>query len=158
MLFGRDCLGLSLPLIDQALAGEQLSSAAFALKIVFTAVPLGCAFPGGEVTPLFVIGATLGSALAALLHLPVALLAAIGFVAVFAGAANTPLACTIRGAELFGAGAVVPIAIGCVISYVFSSHHGIYPTQPIHAAKGPTRIPGRPTLNAWGNRETPPAD
>lgn len=157
-LFGRDYLGLSLPLIDGALAGEQLTFAVFALKIVFTAVTLACAFPGGEVTPLLVIGATLGSALAAPLHLPVALLAAIGFVAVFAGASNTPLACTIMGAELFGSGALIPIAVGCVISYVFSSHRGIYPTQRIHAAKGPTHIPDRPTLHAWGNRHTPPED
>lgn len=151
-LFGQDYLGLSLPLIDRSLAGDQLSFAVFALKIVFTAVTLGCAFPGGEVTPLFVIGATLGAALATPLHLPVALLASIGFVAVFAGAANVPLACTIMGVELFGAGAMMPIAIACVVSYVFSSHRGIYPTQRIHAAKGPTRIHGRPTLHAWGNR------
>ena len=151
-LFGQDYLGLSLPLIDRALAGDRLSFAVFALKIVFTAVTLGCAFPGGEVTPLFVIGATLGSALATPLHLPVGLLAAVGFVAVFAGAANVPLACTIMGVELFGAGAMMPIAVGCVISYVFSSHRGIYPTQRIHAAKGPTAIRGRPTLHAWGNR------
>jgi len=151
-LFGHDYLGLSLPLIDRALAGEQLSFAVFALKIVFTAVTLGCAFPGGEVTPLFVIGATLGAALATPLQLPVGLLAAVGFVAVFAGAANVPLACTIMGVELFGAGAMMPIAVGCVVSYVFSNHRGIYPTQRIHTAKGPTRIHGRPTLHAWANR------
>lgn len=151
-VFGRDYLGLSLPLIDRALAGDRLSFAVFALKIVFTAVTLGCAFPGGEVTPLFVIGATLGAALATPLHLPVALLAAVGFVAVFAGAANTPLACTIMGVELFGAGATMPLAIGCVIAYVFSSHRGIYPTQRIRAAKGATRIDGHPSLHAWGER------
>jgi H+/Cl- antiporter ClcA len=152
VLFGHQYLGLSLPLIDRALAGEHLGFAVFALKIVFTAVTLGCAFPGGEVTPLFVIGATLGAALAAPLHLPVVLLAAVGFVAVFAGAANTPLACTIMGVELFGAGAVVPMAIGCVVSYVFSSHRGIYPTQRIHVAKGPDLIGGRPTLQSWRGR------
>ena len=86
VLFGRDYLGLSLPLIDRALAGDRLSFAVFALKIVFTAVTLGCAFPGGEVTPLFVVGATLGAALATPLGLPVAALASVGFVAVFAGA------------------------------------------------------------------------
>jgi H+/Cl- antiporter ClcA len=157
-LFGQDYLGLSLPLIDRALAGDQLSFAVFALKIVFTAVTLGCAFPGGEVTPLFVIGSTLGAALATPLHLPVAMLAAVGFVAVFAGAANVPLACTIMGVELFGAGVMMPIAVGCVISYVFSSHRGIYPTQRIHAAKGPARIDGRPTLHAWGDRHRRTAD
>lgn len=151
-LFGHDYLGLSLPLIDRSLSGDHLSFAVFALKILFTALTLGCGFPGGEVTPLFVIGATLGSALAAPLHLDVTLLAAVGFVAVFAGAANTPLACTIMGVELFGAGAVLPLAVGCVIAYVFSSHRGIYATQRIHAAKGPDRITGRPTLRAWGTR------
>lgn len=157
-LFGQDYLGLSLPLIDRALAGDQLGFAVFALKIVVTAVTLGCAFPGGEVTPLFVIGATLGAALAAPLHLPVALLAAVGFVAVFAGAANVPLACTIMGVELFGAGAMMPIAVACVISYVFSSHRGIYPTQRIHSSKGPTTIDGRPTLHAWRNGRRPPIE
>lgn len=152
-LAGRQYLGLSLPLIDRALAGDRLGFAVFALKLVFTAVTLGCTFPGGEVTPLFVIGATLGAALATPLHLPVVLLAAVGFVAVFAGAANTPLACTIMGAELFGAGAVVPLAVGCVVSYVFSSHRGIYPTQRIHAAKGPIVITGRPSLRDWSTRD-----
>ena len=55
---------------------------------------LGSGFKGGEVTPLFYIGATLGNALAPLLQVPFALLAAVGFVAVFAGAGNTPLAST----------------------------------------------------------------
>lgn len=151
-LFGHDYLGLSLPLIDRALAGDQLSFAVFALKIVFTAVTLGCAFPGGEVTPLFVIGATLGAALATPLGLPVGALASIGFVAVFAGAANTPLACTIMGVELFGSTATVPLAVGCVVAYIFSSHRGIYPTQRIHTPKGPHRIDGRPTLHSWSNR------
>lgn len=151
-LFGDDYLGLSLPLIDRALSGEPLGFAVFALKLVFTAVTLGCAFPGGEVTPLFVIGATLGAALAGPLGLPVPVLAAIGFVAVFAGAANTPLACTIMGVELFGGGAVVPLAIGCVVAYVFSSHRGIYPTQRIDTAKGPVAITGHPTLRTWSTR------
>lgn len=158
VLFGRDYLGLSLPLIERALAGEQLSFAVFALKILFTAVTLGCAFPGGEVTPLFVIGASLGAALAAPLGLPVAALAAVGFVAVFAGAANTPLACTIMGVELFGSAATVPMAVGCVVAYVFSNHRGIYSTQRIHTAKGPGVIDGGPTLGSWSSRrpDAPP--
>ena len=146
VLFGNDWLGLSLPLISRALAGEHLTLAVFALKILFTAVTLGSGFPGGEVTPLFVVGATLGAALASPLHVDVTLLAAVGFVAVFASASNTPLACTIMGVELFGRSAVVPFAVGCVIAYVFSSHRGIYVTQRIDAAKGPRRIDGRPTL------------
>jgi H+/Cl- antiporter ClcA len=152
VLFGRDYLGLSLPLVDRGLAGQHLAFTVFALKLVFTAVTLGAGFPGGEVTPLFVIGTTLGAALASPLHLPVVLVAAVGFVAVFAGAANTPLACTIMGAEIFGAAVIAPMAVGCVVAYVFSSHRGIYPTQRIGGAKGPHPIDGRPTLHTWGQR------
>jgi H+/Cl- antiporter ClcA len=148
-LVGRDYLGLSLPLVDQTLAGQDPETMAFALKLLFTAVALGCGFPGGEVTPLFVIGATLGGALAGPLHVDIALLGAVGFVAVFAGAANTPLACTVMGVELFGSGTVVAMAIGCVLAYVFSSHRGIYATQRIDTAKTGARIDGFPTVSEW---------
>lgn len=154
LLVGRDYLGLSTPLIDRALAGEHLGLQVFALKIVFTAITLGSGFPGGEVTPLFVTGATLGTALAGPLGLEHSLLAAVGFVAVFAAAANTPLALTIMGVELFGSGAMVPIAVGCVLAYVFSSHRGIFATQRIEAAKGPRPIAGLPTLHEWRRRRT----
>ncbi|MEB0015092.1 chloride channel protein, partial [Glaciimonas sp. Cout2] len=68
-------------------------------KLAFTVTSLGTGFKGGEVTPLFYIGATLGNALAPLLHLPFPMLAGIGFVAVFAGAANTPLATIVMAME-----------------------------------------------------------
>jgi H+/Cl- antiporter ClcA len=155
-LVGRDYLGLSLPLIDHTLAGTDPGSAAFALKLLFTAIALGCGFPGGEVTPLFVIGTTLGGALAGPLGLDVQVLGAVGFVAVFAGAANTPLACTIMGAELFGSGSVVAIAVGCVVAYVFSSHRGIYATQRIDTAKGRAVIDGHPTVSEWHRRRAGP--
>jgi H+/Cl- antiporter ClcA len=125
-LFGRDYLGLSLPLIDAALAGAETGWEVPLLKGVFTVVALGSLFPGGEVTPLFVIGATLGAALASPLGVDVPLLAALGFVAVFAGAANAPLACTIMAVELFGGGVLIPAAVACVASYVFSGSGGIY--------------------------------
>jgi H+/Cl- antiporter ClcA len=60
-------------------------------------------------------------------------------VAVFAGAANTPLACSIMGVELFGGGAIPYFATACVLSYVFSSHQGIYSTQRLDTPK----LPGR---------------
>lgn len=149
LLVGRDYLGLSLPLIDQTLAGIDPGTTAFAWKLVFTVIALGCGFPGGEVTPLFVIGTTLGGALAGPLAIPVAVLGSVGFVAVFAGAANTPLACTIMGVELFGRGAVVPVALGCVIAYVTSSHRGIYASQRITVGKGHHAIDDFPTVADW---------
>jgi H+/Cl- antiporter ClcA len=133
----RDYLGLSVPLITKSLAGGAgVIAFAFALKLLFTAITLGSGFPGGEVTPLFVIGGTLGATLGRVLGVPIPLMAALGFVAVFAGAANTPIACTIMGIELFGSGPAVLLAVACIVSYVFSSHRGIYETQRIDTPKG----------------------
>jgi H+/Cl- antiporter ClcA len=149
LLFGHDYQGLSLPLIGQALNGDHLGFAVFALKLLFTAVTLGTGFVGGEVTPLFMMGATLGSALALPFGIDGQLIAAVGFCAVFAGAANTPLACAIMGAELCGGGAFVPIAVGCVVAYVFSGHRSIYTSQRIHTAKLGHRTNGTPRLIDW---------
>ncbi len=104
-------------------------------KIVFTVVTLSCGFKGGEVTPLFFIGAALGNALAGPLGGPADLFAALGFVAVFAGAANTPLACAIMGLELFGATHAVYIATACFLAYMCSGHSGIYLSQRIGIPK-----------------------
>ncbi len=139
LLVGREYLGPSLPLIDETLAGIDPGPWAFAWKLVFTAIAIGCGFPGGEVTPLFVIGTTLGGALAGLLGIPIPVLASVGLVAVFTGHANTPLACTVMGVELFGAGAVVPVAVGCVIAFVTSSHRGILLVPAHRRRQGPPR-------------------
>jgi H+/Cl- antiporter ClcA len=128
----RDYLGLSIPLITKAVAGGAgVVAFAFALKLLFTSVTLGSGFQGGEVTPLFVIGATLGASLGRALDAPIPLLAAIGFVAVFAGATKTPIACTVMGIELFGASALVPFAMACVASYTVSARRGIYAAQRV---------------------------
>ncbi|OCC05456.1 chloride channel protein [Labrys sp. WJW] len=104
-------------------------------KILFTVTTLSTGFKGGEVTPLFFIGAALGNTLAHLLGAPVDLLAALGFVAVFAGASNTPLACTVMGIELFGAQNTVYIAAACFLAYVFSGHSSIYLSQRLGIPK-----------------------
>jgi H+/Cl- antiporter ClcA len=127
-------IGLGIPTIVAAFQAP-LPPQDFILKLALTALTLGCGFKGGEVTPLFFIGAALGSALAVVLPLPVALLAGMGFVAVFAGAANTPLACTLMGMELFGAHAGIYLGLACVAAYLFSGHTGIYSSQVIGRAK-----------------------
>lgn len=104
-------------------------------KLIFTAVTLGSGFKGGEVTPLFFIGATLGHTLAVALGAPVDLFAGLGFIAIFAGATNTPLACTMMGIELFGAQHAVYFAVACFIAYLFSGHTGIYTAQRRAVAK-----------------------
>lgn len=105
--------------------------AGWALKILFTVVTLSTGFKGGEVTPLFFIGAALGNALSGVMGAPVDLFAGLGFVAVFAGAANTPLACILMGLELFGPGPIVPLAVGCLTAYACSGHNGIYLSQRV---------------------------
>ncbi|HEU0126499.1 MAG TPA: chloride channel protein, partial [Flavobacterium sp.] len=107
----------------------------FLLKILFTGFTLGAGFKGGEVTPLFFVGATLGSALSLVIPMPIALLAGIGFVAVFSGATHTPIACTIMGMELFGIAPGIFIAIGCTIAYFSSGSIGIYKSQIVKGAK-----------------------
>ena len=127
-------IGLGIPTIVEAFE-TPLPSYDFFIKIVLTTFTIGVGFKGGEVTPLFFIGATLGNALALFLPLPMALLAGMGFVAVFSGATNTPIACTVMGIELFGIEAGVFIAIACVTAYLFSGNTGIYSSQIIGSAK-----------------------
>jgi len=104
-------------------------------KLLFTAITLGTGFKGGEVTPLFFIGAALGNTLAVLCGAPVDLMAGLGFIAVFAGATNTPIACTFMGIELFGANNVLYYAVACFTAYYFSGHSGIYHAQRIGVSK-----------------------
>jgi H+/Cl- antiporter ClcA len=131
----QDYLGLSLPLIQSSLDGSGVMALAFLLKIIFTSITLGSGFLGGEVTPLFVIGATLGYTMGRLLGVDASFMAAIGFVAVFAGSANTPLACALMGIELFGGGSAVYLMVGCVMAYLASGHRSIYVTQHISTPK-----------------------
>lgn len=153
LLGTRDYLGLGIPLIETAFAGE-VSPFAFLGKILFTSLTLGAGFQGGEVTPLFAIGATLGSALSEWIGLHAPFLAALGFIAVFCGATNTPIACFIMGIELFGGEGAVYMFMACVISYLFSGHSGIYTSQLIGTSKHPqlsyppgTTLAGSKALN-----------
>jgi H+/Cl- antiporter ClcA len=127
-------IGLGIPTIEEAFI-NPLPFYDFAIKILLTTFTIAVGFKGGEVTPLFFIGATLGNALAIFLPLPMALMAGMGFVAVFSGATNTPIACTIMGIELFGIEAGVFIGIACVVAYLFSGHSGIYSSQVIGSEK-----------------------
>ncbi|MEC0202808.1 voltage-gated chloride channel family protein [Paenibacillus lautus] len=136
LLGTRDYLGLGLPLIEASFTGE-VSPLAFLGKILFTSLTLGAGFQGGEVTPLFAIGATLGNALSGWIGLYAPFLAALGFIAVFCGATNTPIACFIMGIELFGGEGAVYMFMACVISYLFSGHSGIYTSQQIGISKHP---------------------
>lgn len=127
-------LGLGVPVILEAF-DQPLPWYDFLAKTLYTTFTLGAGFKGGEVTPLFFTGATLGSSLSALLPLPTTWLAALGLVAVFAGATNTPLACALLGAELFG-WMLFPVALPvCWLAVGVSGPAGIYSSQPAFAFK-----------------------
>ncbi len=121
-------------------------------KLLFTAVTLSCGFKGGEVTPLFFIGATLGNALAVLLGAPVGLFAGLGFIGVFAAATNTPVACTVMGVELFGGHYTTYFAVACFVAYFVSGHSGIYQSQRLGVPKR-TRLDLPPEISLREARE-----
>ncbi|MHA6532871.1 voltage-gated chloride channel family protein [Paenibacillus sp. BAC0078] len=142
----RDYLGLGIPLIQDSFTTD-VAPFAFLWKLLFTSFTLGTGFQGGEVTPLFAIGATMGNSLAGILHLYAPFLASLGFIAVFCGATNTPIACFIMGIELFGSGGAVYMFIACLVSFLFSGHTGIYTSQQIGISKSQwIRIPEGTTL------------
>jgi H+/Cl- antiporter ClcA len=123
-------VGLGLPQIQQSLV-EVSHWTDPLLKSLFTSLTIGTGFKGGEFTPLVFIGTTLGSSLSLLIPMGMGVLGSLGFAAVFAGASNTPLACTIMAVEIFG-WEVAPFAlIACYVSYLFSGHQGIYSSQKV---------------------------
>jgi H+/Cl- antiporter ClcA len=135
-----DYLGLGVPTIVRAFSDPHLPVDAFAWKLLFTAVTLGAGFLGGEVTPLFFVGAAAGNALARLLDIPIELGAGVGLAAVFAASANAPLALSVMAVELLGAGILPHVAIVCVFAYLFSGHRSIYPSQRLLHSKSGTPL------------------
>ncbi len=127
-------IGLGIPTMLESF-DQHLPAYDFAIKMAFTILTLAAGFKGGEVTPLFFIGAVLGNALSYIIPLPTGLLAGMGFVAVFAGATNTPIACCVMAIELFGSECGVYVAIACVIAYLLSGHNSIYGKQMIGSPK-----------------------
>lgn len=105
------------------------------LKIIFTSITIGSGFKGGEFIPLVFIGSTLGSFLSLILPVSFKLLAALGFAAVFAGASNAPIACSIMAMEIFGLQIGLYAFVACFMSYYFSGHHGVYRSQIVYFKK-----------------------
>lgn len=119
---------LSLQLLQDAFNGES-PYFAFIVKLILTSLCLGSGYQGGEVTPLFVIGATLGATLSSALGVPVVFAGAIGLVGVFAGATNAPLASFMLYLELFGSTNILLGMLVCIISVFLSGKKGIYTSQ-----------------------------
>lgn len=121
-------IGLGIPVILDSFI-QTANPSDFLIKMLLTSITLCAGFKGGEVTPLFFIGATLGSALSPYIPLPLTLLAATGLVGVFAGCTKTPIGCTLMAMELFGWENGHYFLLICGISFLISGSKGIYRTQ-----------------------------
>lgn len=121
--------GLGTNLISDSLLGGEIYPWDWALKLVLTVLTLAAGFQGGEVTPLFAVGASLGAVLAGLFDLPVALAAGLGYISVFGSATNTLLAPILLGGEVFGFDNTPYFVIVAIAAFLFSHKHTIYTLQ-----------------------------
>ena len=124
----RSYLGLSLDLLRNSFT-KPVIKYSFIIKLILTSITLSTGFQGGEVTPLFVIGATFGNLLSLIVNLPISFLAALGMIGVFCGGTKTPIASFVMALELFGGYNIRYIFLVCAISYVFSGKSSIYTSQ-----------------------------
>ncbi|MDD2213478.1 MAG: chloride channel protein [Oscillospiraceae bacterium] len=131
LLFHGRYAGLGTNLIDLSLAGQGILPYDWLLKLLLTLLTLSAGFQGGEVTPLFAIGASLGAVLGPLLALPTAAGAALGYAAMFGAATNTLLAPLFIGAEIFGWQNLPAFLLVCGTAYIFNLNHSIYALQSI---------------------------
>lgn len=124
--------GLGTNLTDMIFSGSATSAASdiyaydWILKMLFTIVTLSVGFQGGEVTPLFTIGATLGTVLAAIVGVPLPIAAALGYAAVFGAGTNTLFAPILVGAEIFGFDLLPAFFVVCTAAYVCNGGKSIY--------------------------------
>jgi H+/Cl- antiporter ClcA len=148
----HDYLGLGVPTIERAFHDPALPAYAFAAKLALTLITLGFGFVGGEVTPLFFIGATLGNTLAQLLGLPLALGAGVGMAAVFAAASNAPLALTWMVVELLGVGVLPHALVVAALAWWLTGLRGLYGAQRVTHAKSGALLDAPQMLDAVRER------
>ena len=134
LLRTNDYNGAGMHVIEKALSGEAVWYA-FILKILFTAITLGCGFKGGEIVPAFFVGSTFGCVVGGLIGLDPGFGAAIGFVALFCGVVNCPFASIMLALEVFGSNSIVIFAMVCGVSYMMSGYYGLYSSQKIMYSK-----------------------
>lgn len=121
--------GLGTNIIQACFEGGDVYPYDWALKIIFTIFTIAAGFQGGEVTPLFSIGAALGLTLGSVFHLPLAFAAALGYTGVFASATNTFIGPVFIGAEVFGYEYLPYFFVVCAIAHVVSGNQTIYVSQ-----------------------------
>ena len=129
-----DYNGAGMDIVVKALSGEARSYD-FIMKIIFTAVSLAAGFKGGEIVPVFFVGATFGCIMGPVLGIGSGFAAAIGMVAVFCGVVNCPIASIVLSVEMFGSEGLALFAVACAVSYLMSGHSGLYKSQSIVYSK-----------------------
>ena len=130
-----DYNGGGMDVIERIFHEGTVKPFAFALKIIFTAITIGCGFKGGEIVPTFFIGATMGGTLAALVGLSPGLGAAVGMAALFCGVTNSPVATILLCIELFGGNSIIYVACAALISFFLSGYESLYTGQKILFSK-----------------------
>ena len=123
--------GLGTNLIAASFAGQPVYVYDWLFKLLLTVLTLAAGFQGGEVTPLFAIGTSLGVLLASLFGLPVGLVAALGYAAVFGSATSTFLGPILIGCEVFGFTNFPYFFIVCAVAFSLHRQHSIYGAQKI---------------------------
>lgn len=130
----NDYNGAGMDVITRAIGGSAKPEA-FVLKIIFTAFTIAAGFKGGEIVPTFFIGSTFGCVAGSLLGLDAGFGAALGFVALFCGVVNCPLASLLLSVEVFGTNGILYFAAVCAVSYMMSGNYGLYKSQKIVYSK-----------------------
>lgn len=131
LLIGTDYNGSGASLIEAVFEGHQPRPEAFLLKILFTAITMGCGYKGGEIVPTLCIGATLGATSAALLGMSPTFGAALGMTALFSGVTNCPVTSVILAAELFGSRGIVFYMLAAAVSYLLTGSYSLYSGQRV---------------------------
>ena len=130
-VYGSRYSGLGTNLISAGFTGQTIYGYDWILKLLFTIFTLAIGFQGGEVTPLFSIGTSLGVILGGLFGLPPMLCAALGYAAVFGSATNTLIAPIMIGLEVFGGANMVLFVIVCAIAYGVNGDLSIYAQEKL---------------------------
>ena len=131
--------GAGVDVINRAFS-QKIEWQVFLLKLLFTAVTLGCGFKGGEIVPAFFVGSAFGNLISPILGLNYSFGASVGLIGVFCGVTNCPLASLFMSVELFGIKGIVLYALVCAVSYMLSGYRGLYNSQKIVYSKTKTEF------------------
>ena len=120
--------GAGADVIEGAIGGRALPYDGL-LKLLLTAVTLGCGMKGGEIVPAFFVGSTMGCLLGPLVGLSASFGAGLCMVGMFCGIVNCPIASMVLSVELFGGAGLPLFALVCAVSFACSGRHSLYSAQ-----------------------------